>query len=88
MGGALSPRPPPQEGVPAIHQLLRWREGRFAFLKNASVSTVTPLQSLLTLMVGIGLGLLLGYGLIVGVLAAGWWAGRRRAEPSLESSAT
>ena len=31
----------------------------FAFLKNASVSTVTPLQSLLTLMVGIGLGLLL-----------------------------
>lgn len=26
--------------------------------------------------------------MIVGVLAAGWWAGRRRAEPSLESSAT
>ena len=32
---------PPQEGVPAIHQLLRWREGRFAFLKNATVPTRT-----------------------------------------------
>lgn len=27
---------PPREGVPAIHQLLRWQEGRFAFLKGAT----------------------------------------------------
>ncbi len=27
---------PPREGVPAIHQLLRWEEGRFAFLKGAT----------------------------------------------------
>lgn len=32
---------PPQEGEPAIHQLLRWREGRFAFLKNAIVPART-----------------------------------------------
>ncbi len=25
---------PPKEGVPAIYQLLKWREGRFAFLKD------------------------------------------------------
>ncbi len=27
---------PPREGVPAINQLLRWEEGRFAFLKGAT----------------------------------------------------
>ena len=27
---------PPREGVPAIHQLLRWQEGRFAFLKGST----------------------------------------------------
>lgn len=27
---------PPREGVQAIHQLLRWQEGRFAFLKGAT----------------------------------------------------
>ena len=27
---------PPREGVPAIHQLLRWQEGKFAFLKGAT----------------------------------------------------
>ena len=25
---------PPREGVPAVYQLLKWREGRFAFLKD------------------------------------------------------
>ena len=32
---------PPKEGVQALHQLLRWREGRFAFLKGASSATRT-----------------------------------------------
>ena len=27
---------PPKEGITAIHQLLRWQEGRFAFLKGAT----------------------------------------------------
>jgi hypothetical protein len=30
---------PPREGVSAVYQLLKWREGRFAFLKD-----VTPVQ--------------------------------------------
>lgn len=30
---------PPREGVPAIHQMLRWQDGRFAFLKGSTHRT-------------------------------------------------
>ncbi len=32
---------PPREGAPAVFQLLRWKQGRFAFLKNAAARTRT-----------------------------------------------
>jgi hypothetical protein len=41
---------PPKEGVPAIFQLLKWREGRFAFLKDMAPTQRTIHQDLQNLL--------------------------------------
>ena len=41
---------PPRKGVPALYQLLAWREGRFAFLKNVAPSERTIFEDLQNLL--------------------------------------